>query len=114
MVLRQSFVFSVCEKKNSLERAGKNLEPGMHPTVLIVQKIILDLVEPWKKTLQDDYGVILWFPISDISTWSVTVTARLTTVYGMFMAAVKIAISGSEWMRSGSQTMNLDMQTVQE
>ena len=68
----------------------------MHPTVLIVRKIILDLVEPWKKTLQDDYGVILFLSISHINILSVTVTARLTTVYGMFMAAVKIAISGSE------------------
>lgn len=114
----------VHEKKNSLERTRKNLEPGMHPTVQIVQKIIPDPVEPWKKTLQDNYGVILLLTTSDINTWSVTVIARLTTVYGMFMAAVKIAVSGSEWirainirnglspmpMRNGNLTINLDMQ----
>ena len=37
-----------------METTQKNSEPGMHPTVQIVQKITLDPVEPWEKTLQDD------------------------------------------------------------
>lgn len=56
-----------------METTQKNSEPGMHPTVQIVQKITLDPVEPWEKTLQDDNNLQYKYMVcdGDSTTYSV-------------------------------------------
>ena len=129
MVLHQRSVFSVHERRKRFQRIQRNLETGMLPTLQIVLKIIPDPVEPWRKILQDNCGVIILQTICDSNTWTVMVTVRHTTVYGMLMGAVNIVISGSQWTKRptnirngstvmtithGNQTMTLDKQIVRE